>query len=78
LTGGSRERYAQKEDKIGFSSNVTTVLPLSSLLAGARATFLDSGESTFALLWTCRPPGWQDRRIIPVKFSELEPISKAR
>jgi hypothetical protein len=60
-------RYARKKDEAGFFTNLTTVLSLSGLLGGARATVSSSEERSLASLSPRNPPEWQDRRTIPVE-----------
>jgi hypothetical protein len=67
LTEPRGMRYAQKKDKAGFFTNLTTVLSLSGLLGGARATVSGSEERSLASLSLRRPPEWQYRLIIQVE-----------
>jgi hypothetical protein len=48
-------RYAQNQDKAGFFTNLMTVLSLSGLLGGARATVSSSGERSLASLSPADP-----------------------
>ena len=51
LTGGRRDRYAQKGDNIGFFIDLTTVLPLSGLVAGDPGSFQGPGNRPSTPHW---------------------------
>jgi hypothetical protein len=71
-------RHAQKQNKAGFFTNLMTVLSLSGLLGGARATGSGSGERSLDSISPHRPPEWQDRRIIPVEVPLPDHIVESR
>ena len=65
-------RYAQELDKIGFFSNVMTVLYLLALGGAYHAgAFSVSGEPSFDGSQAQRPAKWQDRRTNPDQEARL-------
>jgi hypothetical protein len=67
LTWGNAVRYAQKQDKPSFFSNVTTVLSLSGQVPDHKGAFSGSEESSSDRAPAQTPPKWQDRGIITVE-----------
>ena len=58
-------RYAQKQAKMAFLVNMTTVLPGSGLVGLSKETFLGSERPPARSSRGPRHSKWQDRGIIP-------------
>jgi apolipoprotein N-acyltransferase len=66
LTELSLMGYSQKQDKIGFFTNVMTALPLSGLFGPALGTLAESREPFRHPATSRRKQKWENGRIIPV------------
>ncbi len=62
--------YDQKQQKCGFLSKVTTVLPVSGRVGFHTETFSVSPELSFERAATLKRLKWQDRGIIQVQIPE--------
>jgi len=65
LTEPLEVKYAQKQDKMGFGANMTTVLPPSGGVGLQTQTFSGSAKVSRHPSRVPKRPKWQDRRIIP-------------
>jgi hypothetical protein len=72
LTEWSGAKYTQKQHRIGFSSNMTMILPRLTLVRDHPAAWSVSGGASRTRITGQAPENWQDRGIMPDQGHSLD------